>query len=576
MHKYIIALCLLGFIFSCKQDSPERALEKIDIRLSGDPQRIHPVFAPTTLGREVFQYIYLPLADFHPESLELTPILIKEIPEGRVVISEAGDTLLAYDIEFREDARWSDGTDLSNRDYVFTVNAVKHELSKANLWRAYFNFFKDVVPDPEDENKLTVFVDGSYMLAKELTVTINLLPSHVYDKDNLISSIPVRQITEPGVISPDSIAGNFFDAFNNSMNEKTGVVQLGPYQLTDFQSDQYIVLEKIKDYWGAAYPDNPFLQAHADQLIFRVVPDELTAVTMAKESKLDFVSFREADAFLSFRDDESYSEQWSFHTPQLIRYYYIAMNNHSGLLSDVNVRKALAHSVNVDDFIQNLDGGLGVRTIGHFHPTKSYYNDRLEPIDKNLEKASEYLAASGWTDSDGDGILDKEIDGTKTPLKLDILITGSQLSKTMALIMQESAKSIGVDLGITAKPTPVMRKENLNNFNYDMAALVVSQDAAPDDPYSRWHSDNAIEGGSNSVGYANAQADSLIEIIRTTRDLDIRHEAYITLQEVMYEDQPVIWLYCPLQKFAISTRLDASTTPKRPGYLANTFTLAEN
>jgi len=40
----------------------------------------------------------------------------------------------------------------------------------------------------------------------------------------------------------------------------------------------------------------------------------------------------------------------------------------------------------------------------------------------------------------------------------------------------------------------------------------------------------------------------------------------------MYEDQPVIWLYCPRQKIIVDADLDAKQTSKRPGYLANTFT----
>jgi len=67
----------------------------------------------------------------------------------------------------------------------------------------------------------------------------------------------------------------------------------------------------------------------------------------------------------------------------------------------------------------------------------------------------------------------------------------------------------------------------------------------------------------------------LIEKIRTTQNREIRYQAYKDLQAVFVEEQPVIFLYCPLQKFIVNNRLDAITTAKRPGFMANTFKLAE-
>lgn len=160
-------------------------------------------------------------------------------------------------------------------------------------------------------------------------------------------------------------------------------------------------------------------------------------------------------------------------------------------------------------------------------------------------------------------------------MKLDFLITGSQLSKNIAILFQESAKKVGVEINIVTKKNALMQKENMSNFNFDMAALANSLDAAPDDPYSRWHSDNAIPGKRNQVGYVNKASDKLIESIRSTRDLDERKKYYLELQELMYDDQPAIFLYSPLQKIMITNRLNATTTTKRPGYLANTFTLAK-
>ncbi|NNF33370.1 MAG: hypothetical protein HKN68_04640, partial [Saprospiraceae bacterium] len=77
---------------------------------------------------------------------------------------------------------------------------------------------------------------------------------------------------------------------------------------------------------------------------------------------------------------------------------------------------------------------------------------------------------------------------------------------------------------------------------------------------------------SNHISYRDEEADKLIIAIRDAVNSDERYELYRKLQEVVFEDYPVIFLYAPKEKIVISNRWNGSATAKRPGYLANTFT----
>lgn len=559
-------------MMACNQDKPSQSASfDINIRLNRDPQRVNPIFSPSTVGREVFQYIFLPLADFHPEDLELYPIILEHVPQSE----PASDTTNVFELNIRDEASWSDGTPISAEDYVFTIKTVKHPLCKATGWKPYFDFFKDVKIDEQDHKKLKVYIDNKYMLARELAVTIAILPKHVYDPDNLLDNYSIADMHSNNSSLQDSTHVDLFNIINNSANQKTDVVQSGPYSMTDYENEQYIILEKQDNFWGDQIRDNPFLEANPEKIIFRIVPDELTAISMAKENKLDLLTLATSKTYLELKDDENVNTNWSFQAPQLIRHYYIAMNNKQGILSDALLRNAMAHLADVEDYMQNIDGGLGVRTIGHFHPSRSYYNNELEPIPYDPEMAGALLSQAGWEDKNNDGIREKTIDGETINLELEILITGSSLSKNMALLFQESAKQAGVRINLTQKSTALMRKENISTFNYDMVMLAAGQDEAPDDPYSKWHSDNAIPGGGNFMGYSNPESDRLIENIRQNTSDDERKPYYLELQKNMYEDQPAIFLYCPLKKMMIHKRLSGLATTKRPGYLANTFTLSD-
>ena len=92
-----------------------------------------------------------------------------------------------------------------------------------------------------------------------------------------------------------------------------------------------------------------------------------------------------------------------------------------------------------------------------------------------------------------------------------------------------------------------------------------------DDPYSKWHSENDDPSLANDVSYNSAKADELIEKIRSTRDDESRNKLYSELQEVMYADNPVIFLYNPTEKMVLSNRWEGVSTMKRPGYMGNMF-----
>ena len=131
--RVLYLIIALGLVISCQNDKKSSSSSEtpfdVSIRLEKEPGSINPFFAPTSIGRTVYQYIFLPLADFHPQTLKLYPILIKNIPIGYEHVLEDGKKTIAYDIEFKDDAQWKDGAAVTAEDYSFTINMLKHPLS---------------------------------------------------------------------------------------------------------------------------------------------------------------------------------------------------------------------------------------------------------------------------------------------------------------------------------------------------------------------------------------------------------------------------------------------------------------
>ena len=246
---------------------------------------------------------------------------------------------------------------------------------------------------------------------------------------------------------------------------------------------------------------------------------------------------------------------------------YIDFNTRTDILSDLNVRRALAFLVDIPSFIQNVMQGLAQQVAGPVHPSRSYYNQQLKPIVFSIDSAISLLQKSGWKDSDKDGILDKMIKGKRTKLSLNLMVS-SDGGKKLALLLQEQAKKIGVEINPVNKDFSLILKD-LNALNFDMVALNISQQPSLYDPFQNWHSSNAKAGGSNRCGFATPETDSLIQVIRTSTAEDLRNQAYLRFQEVLYEAQPQIFLFSPKERLITSSRIQLEPSNRRPGYLEN-------
>ena len=174
--------------------------------------------------------------------------------------------------------------------------------------------------------------------------------------------------------------------------------------------------------------------------------------------------------------------------------------------------------------------------------------------DQLIEKAKSLLAEAGWTDSNGNGIVDKVIDGELTEMTLEFLYTPTvPFQDGLTALVQESAKQAGIDIQRVGMGTREVNQK-LRQRDYEMAGSGAGSNPIPDDPSQYWHCDSARPGGSNYSGYCSEEADAIIDAIRASNDLTERIGLYKQLQAVIYEDQPVVFLFSPMNKIIVHNR----------------------
>ena len=589
--KLIIRLTLiyilLTIIASCGEESVKTtstAIGDMVIQIHDEPQRLNPILATSQYETEVFEYMFVSLCDYDPENLSLVPVLTTEVPTG-VEMIENGRKIISYDVTIVPEARWKDGSPITGYDFEFTLKLVALPSINCPAWKSLLPSISRVEVDAQDPKKFKVVMEDDYFLAKEGFLSAEIYPKYVYDNENYISDWSYSQMKSDtsffNTISDDSKAkinalGEKFSSVEYSKG--LGIEGAGPYELAAWETGQYLILERKKDWWGLAYPERSFLKANPDRIIFNFIADATISITQLKAGELDVASLSKVSSqiYADLKADESFASRFDFYTPSLFRIYYILLNNRDLRLSDVNVRQALAHVVDVDRIIAQQEGGFGQRTNSIIHPSKSIYNKNIDLMSYNVEKANQLLDQSDWKDTDGDGIRDKVINGIKEQMSLRFHITGSAISTLISSVLQESAKAVGIEIIPITKPNKNTQVENLIPGDFELSAQAITSSATLDDPFSFWHSTSTGLNGNNWSGYSNQKVDELIETIRQSTDEDKRIKAYFELQAEMADDQPVIFLYAPVEKFIVSKRFKPVMSSNRPGYFANAFELSSS
>ncbi len=575
---YCTAIVLILFA-SCSTDEPRDDIERIVIRLQQEPARLNPILQLSSYETDLSEYVFISMGDYDPVTMKMMPVMIQSLPTAKMIDEGPHTGGVSYSMEIVPEAVWGNGEPITGRDVEFTFKAVNHPGVDTRGWKALMNDVIAVEQNPENPRQFSVITSGNYFLNLEAILSAEIYPSYFYDPQGLLEDISLSQLKSPGFADSlqarDAQFASFGETFSSIDFSKRTVQGAGPYRLSQWETGQYIILEKKENYWGDAYPDRSYLRANPQQIIFQILEDDATAVTQLKNGELDVISLSAAphQVFDDLKNDQSSQGRYQFFTPDVLRFYYVAMNNDDPRLADVAVRKALNHLADVNQMIRQIEGGYARRINSIIHPSKQAYNDQLPDVDFNPQKAMALLEEAGWSDSNNDGTRDKRIDGKTYELDLRFFITGSNLSQSISTMLQEEASKAGISIDIINKEWRNTRSENLQTGDFEMTTLSVRQSPAPSDPFVYWHSEAIGLGGLNYSRYSNARADRLMEEIRTTLDEDRRLEAYRELQEVFYNDSPAILLYAPVERYVISSAFDPLISSKKPGYFANAFRL---
>ena len=471
-------------------------------RLAVDISTLNPVRAASMSDGLVHKFLYTPVV-YLDRNLQPVPGLAKSW-----TISPDG---LTYRFELNEKATFSDGTPVRASDVLFTLRTIVDPTVEAPQIASSFDQLDPARTRTLGEHAIEVGFRRAWASQLIHFAKVFVLPEHAYSK------------------------GNFNADFNDL------AIGSGPYRLVKWDAGKEIVIERRADYWRE--------RPHIQTVVFKVIADHGTAWNALKLGEID-ETILASDTWFRERTNPALTPTIDFQRYYRLSYNFIGWNNNRPMFADKRVRRALAMCIPTEAIIRDLFHGTARAISGPFVPEEYAFNPSVPLIPFDPVEAKKSLAASGWIDRDGDGVLDK--DGKKFAFEM-LIISGSAVTNQFAQTVQAEMKKIGVQMDIRSVDGTAIRQQTRAG-NFDAAYLAWQLDADPD-PHSLFHSSQFPPQGQNFVHYSNPEADQLIENARAELGHEARKALYWRLHEVLADDQPYTWTVQVSIKWGLRKRM---------------------
>lgn len=563
--------------YSSKETEPQIG-DWVVIGIEANPSTLNPVNYLDETAENVSHHLY---GRFLDRSAKAPFELIPQLATGRPEITGDG---LRYRFQINPAARWDDGSPVVAEDALFSLKVYLNPYVNCPNKRHYFDSVDKAEIDPNKPKEITFVLKHKYLLAESsLGSDLVVINPKDYDPQNLMRDVPLETLTgDSAKRKPyEARLKQFAEVFNGDdfARNPAKLTGCGPYRLVEWKDQQQIVLERKSKWWGDSLArSNESLQAWPERLVYRMFGDPATAVAALKKQEIDVYSFIPPQLFKELEKDTETLKHYELSKTPSFTYSYLGMNlrpqsGRTPFFTDRRVRRAMAHLMQVDAIIEKMTSGLAGRIAGPVFPLHhGMYNDTLKPISFDPKKAAALLDEAGWNDSDGDGVRDKVIAGRKTPFRFDFLIiAGNEQRKNVALVFQQECRAVGVDFNLVPYEFSTYVQKQLSH-EFDMYYGGWAFSPAPLDLKQVFHTSNWANMGSNDVGFGNVETDALLEEIRTELDTARSNHLYRKFQEIVYEEQPYVFLINQHSATAVHRRFrNAETSALRPNFQANAF-----
>lgn len=314
-------------------------------------------------------------------------------------------------------------------------------------------------------------------------------------------------------------------------------VVCGPYIVTECDPNHYISYVANADYWmGAPKIEKLNIQIKdASQIYVGLQSGELdiTHHTMTAIPQEDYENVESLE-----------NVQVVYGTPVTNQSVFIQTEN----IPDARVRQALVYAIDREQILEQLLKGHGEVVDGFLSSASPFYDDSIEPMGYDPEKAKTLLADAGWDDSQ----------------TLRFYVNSGDSTMVNAVqVMVAMWQAVGIKVEVNTVDLANLMTI-AGSKDYDM--LAVQYTYAPVDPYPdvQW----LLSGEGSWTGYSNDQINEALTKTQLTSDIEEIKAEYTIIDKIVQEDVPMFSAYIISAQGAVNNRLQ-NAEPTVYGFFNN-------
>ena len=492
------------------------------------PSILNPYLSSGTKDVESASMILEPLAGFN-EKGELFARLAEDVPT--LANGGVSEDLTTITWKLKPGLVWSDGSAVTSADVIFSYEYCTHPEGGCSQAARY-----------EGIDKVEALDD--------LTVKVTFTAPKPNPYNAFVGS------TSP-IIQKAQFADCLGAAAQQCTDANFGPIGTGPFRVTEFKPNDVISMEANPNYRDPAKPAFATVTfkgggdaAAAGRAVLetgefdyawnlQLAPDVLAGMAAAGKGTV-------INAFGTLV--ERIEMNMTDPSPDLPEGERSTVKHPHPILSDMRVRKALSMAIDRDLLVEVGYGPAGRPTCNLVPAPEMFASDNTECLTQDVEGAKALLEEAGWTDSDGDGVRDK--DGKNLSL-LYQTSTNAVRQDFQALIKQWWSE-IGVETELKNVDASVFfggdpgSPDTFQKFYADVEMYANNFDGTDPEPYLAQYLCDKIPGpdngwqGENINRYCNPEYDALVAELAKTGEIEKRAEIAKKLNDMLTKDSYTI------------------------------------
>jgi peptide/nickel transport system substrate-binding protein len=514
MRRHLVRLSFSVAIILCAATAIAQSGGQLRFCLHSEPKTMNPVLTADDSSETVRYLTGGVLMRLNRLTQQLEPELATSWKVG------AGGKTISF--KLRSGVHFSDGTPFSAEDVAYTVQ----QLMDPGMHSPTGDSFRS------GEGKTLTQVTGK----DQVLITF---PAPVVGLDKLFDQVAIMSAKSP----------------------QKEMAALGPYYVAENKAGSYLLLKRNPNYWkrDATGRQLPYV----DSVRLDIQENRDIEMLRLTRGEIDFINALDAEYFDKLAAQApgmAYDAGVSLDSEQM--WFNQVANSplpayKKAWFTSVNFRRAVSQSVNREDLARVVFRGHARPAVSWVSPAnKFWFNAKLQPHPFDQKAALQTLVQDGFRLENGKL---KDRDGHLVEFSV-ITNAGNKYRERMATMMQQDLSGIGIRLNVVTLDFPSLIERITRNFDYEACLLgLMNNDLDPNSQMNVWLSSSETHQWNPSEKTPatawEAEIDKLMRAQASTLDLNKRKQAIDRVQEIVWQQEPFIYLVNKNAMVAVSSAL---------------------